>query len=92
MKNHLTSKAEALLAQNKSSVRKFLSQFTDTRPHQSTEKAAELFTAAATKWKIGQEFSKAAVSFERAQQCFKETSNPYGQVQVIFSQFFQVFI
>jgi len=77
----LYSKAEALLAQNKSSVRKFLSQFTDKRPNDSTEKAAELFTAAATKWKIGQEFQKAAVSFEMANKCFKETENPFGQVQ-----------
>ena len=63
-------------------VRKFLSQFTDKRPNESTEKAAELFTAAATKWKIGQEFQKAAVSFEMANKCFKETENPFGQVQV----------
>ena len=63
-------------------MRKFLSQFTDKRPNDSTEKAAELFTAAATKWKIAQEFQKAAVSFEMANKCFNETENPFGQVQV----------
>lgn len=63
-------------------MRKFLSQFTDKRPNESTEKAAELFTAAATKWKIGQEFKLAANAFEMANKCFKETENPYGQVQV----------
>ena len=63
-------------------MRKFLSQFTDKRPHENTEKAAELFTAAATKWKIAQEFEKAAGSFEMANKCFKETENPFGQVQV----------
>ena len=78
----LSSKAESLLGTNKSSVRRFLSSLTDKKPNQNTEKAAEMFTAAATKWKIGQNFPDAAKSFEKAAECYVISDNPFGQVQV----------
>ena len=41
-----------------------------------------MFTAAATKWKIGQNFPDAAKSFEKAAECYVISENPFGQVQV----------
>ena len=70
-------------------MRKFLSQFTDKRPNQNIEKAAELFTAAGKKWKLEgpegkwqRDYKKAAISLEKAAKCFVDTDNPHGQVMV----------
>merc|ERR1712130_35409 len=76
----LCSKAQSLLASEKSSVRKFLSQFTDKTPNQGIQKAAEMYSAAATKWKIAQNFELAATTFEKSAKAFRSADDKFGEV------------
>ena len=50
-------------------------------PHQSVLKAAEMYHAAATKYKIGQEFEKAAKTFELAAETYTLGEDRFGNVQ-----------
>ena len=78
-------KANSLLSAEKSSVRKFLSQFTDKAPNQNVIKAAEMFSAAATKFKIGQQFEEAAKTFERCANTYHSADDRFGEVLVSIS-------
>ena len=81
-KSYFSAKANSLLSSEKSSVRKFLSQFTDKAPHQNVIKAAEMFAAAATKWKIDQKFELAAKTFEKSANTYRSADDKFGEVLV----------
>ena len=78
-----STKAESLLSSEKNSVKKFFSQFTEKIPGQNVIKAAEMFSAAGTKFKINQQYQLAAEAFEKSAKTYQAVDDQFGQVQVI---------
>ena len=79
---NFSAKAESLLSSEKNSVKKFFSQFTEKIPGQNVIKAAEMFSAAGTKFKINQQYQLAAEAFEKSAKTYQAVDDQFGQVQV----------
>jgi len=77
----LSSKAAGILGQETSSVSKFFSQFRSKPPTAKISKAAEMYAAAATKYKIKQNYEDAARTYELAANAYDSAEDRFGQVQ-----------
>ena len=75
-------KAAGILGQETSSVSKFFNQFRSKPPTAKISKAAEMYAAAATKYKIKQKYEEAARTYELAAEAYHSAEDRFGQVQV----------
>ena len=51
-------------------------------PKQNVIKAAEMYSAAATKFKIAQQYEPAAKTFEKSADAYQSADDKFGQVMV----------